>query len=166
MGQDENHDDSFVIEGKLALPYQYFAGRTGSRFLVALRDDRKILGIKGDKVYVPPRSAQERHITDRCDQWVELPGTGTVAGFTVVRYEEPYQPVKPPYILALVRLDGADTSLTHIVKGVAPEDMRVDLRVKAVFADKPTCTIMDIDHFAPIGIQQAPAGEATGEEDG
>jgi hypothetical protein len=25
-------EDSFVVEGKLALPYQYFAGTTGSRF--------------------------------------------------------------------------------------------------------------------------------------
>ena len=34
-----SQEDSFVIEGKLALPYQYFAGRTGSRFLIALRDE-------------------------------------------------------------------------------------------------------------------------------
>ena len=144
-------DDSFVVDGRLALPYQYFAGRTGSRFLVALRDDKKILGIKGgkDKVYVPPRSVEESRITDRCTEWVELAGTGVVTGFTVVRYEEPHQPVKPPYVLALVRLDGADTALAHIVKGISPEGMRVGLKVKAVFVDRSTSTILDIDHFAP-----------------
>ena len=39
----EKHPHCDVKEGKLALPYQYFAGRVGSRFLISLRDDRKIL---------------------------------------------------------------------------------------------------------------------------
>ena len=145
-------EDSFIVKGKLALPYQYFAGRTGSKFLIALRDEKTILGIrcgKSEKVFVPPRSACEHHIEEKCTQWVKLPGTGIVTGFTVVRYEESYQPLKPPYILALIKLDGADNSFTHIVKGVAPKQMRAGLRVKAVFAKKTTSTIMDVDHFKP-----------------
>jgi acyl dehydratase len=81
---------------------------------------------------------------------VDLKDTGTVTGFTVVRYDEPHQPAKPPYILALIKLDGADTALTHIVKSVPISKMRVGLRVQAVFAKKTTSTIMDIDHFRPI----------------
>jgi len=148
-----NHrDDSFVVEGKLALPYQYFAGRTGSRFLVKLRDEKKIMGLRCDqcqKVYVPPRSTCERCLADISGQWVELADTGTVTGFTVIRYEEPHQPVPPPYILALIKLDGADTPLTHIVQGLPVEQMKTGLRVRAVFAEKTTSTIMDLDHFRP-----------------
>lgn len=149
--------DAFVIDGKLALPYQYFAGRTGSRFLVALRDDRKLLGTRCPtcgKVYVPPRPTCEQH-PGPSTEWVTLPGTGTIAGFTVIRYAEPYQPVPPPYILALIQLDGADSRLTHVVKGVAPSQVRVGMRVKPVFAKATTSTILDIDHFAP----DAPAFE-------
>jgi uncharacterized OB-fold protein/acyl dehydratase len=144
-------DDSFVVEGKLALPYRYFAGRTGSRFLLALRGEKKILGSRCpacNKVYVPPRPTCERHVAQQTE-WAELSSRGMVAGFTVVRYREPYQPLEPPYVLALVRLDGADTPLVHVVTGVSPAEMRVGLRVKAVFAEKSTSTIMDIDHFAP-----------------
>ena len=145
-----SEEDAFVVDGKLALPYQYFAGRTGSRFLVALGKENKILGIKcRSKVFVPPRSADEHDIGEKCSEWVELPGTGTVTGFTVVRYEEPYQPLKPPYIIALIRLDGTDNCLTHIVKGISPDEMSVGLRVRPVFAKETTSTIMDIDHFAP-----------------
>ena len=143
-------EDSFVVEGKLALPYQYFAGRTGSRFLRALRDEKKILGIKCGKcgkVYVPPRKNCEKHIAEELTEWVELPGTGTVTGFTIIRYEEPYQPVTPPYILALIKLEGADSALTHIVKGIQLSKMRVGLKVKPVFAKKPPSTILAIDHF-------------------
>ncbi len=154
MAPDLTYDssDSFVVEGKLALPYRYFAGRTGSRFLIALRDGKQILGVKCPacgKVYVPARSTCERHPTTQLTEWVPLPGTGEVTGFTVVRYREGYQPVKPPYVLALIKLDGADSALAHIVSGVAPEEVRVGLRVKAVFAEKPTSTILDISHFAP-----------------
>jgi uncharacterized OB-fold protein len=50
--------DAFVVEGTFALPYNYFAGRVGSTWLVALRDERKIYGVrhpKTGKVFVPPR---------------------------------------------------------------------------------------------------------------
>ncbi len=142
--------DSFVVEGQLALPYQYFAGRTGSRFLVALRDDKKIMGTRCPtcgKVFVPPRTHCEQHLLARCAEWVEVKPTGVVTGFTVVRYEEPYQPAKPPYILALVQLDGADTAFVHLVKGIAPRDMRVGLPVKAVFAKEDTSTLLNLSHF-------------------
>jgi uncharacterized OB-fold protein/acyl dehydratase len=143
--------DAFVIEGKLALPYQYFAGATGSRFLVALRDEHKLLGTRCPtcgKVTVPPRPTCELH-PGPATEWVSLPGTGEIAGFTVIRYAEPYQPCKPPYVLALIKLDGADSRLTHVVKGVAPSQVRVGLRVKPVFAKAPVSTLLAIDHFEP-----------------
>jgi 3-hydroxybutyryl-CoA dehydratase len=149
---EDQFKDSFVVEGKLALPYQYFAGRTGSRFLVALRDEKKIMGVRCkhcDKVFLPPRRTCERCMADLSEAWVELKPTGTVTGFTVVRYAEPHQPVAPPYILALIQLDGADTPICHIVRGIAVSQMKVGLRVKAVFAKKTTSTIMDIACFRP-----------------
>lgn len=145
-------DDCFVVEGKLALPYQYFAGRTGSHFITGLRDDKKIRGVKCDpcgKVFVPPRSTCHLCSSDLTDRWVDLGDTGVVTGFTVIRYEEPHQPFPPPYIQALIKLDKADTPLVHVVKGVPASQMRTGLRVRAVFAKKSTSTIRDIDHFRP-----------------
>lgn len=144
------YDDSFIVEGKLSLPYQYFAGRTGSKFLISLRDSKKILGVRCtacNKVFAPPRSTCERCFADLTQNWVELKDTGVVTGFTVIRYEEPHQPLKPPYILGMILLDGADTPFAHIVKGVPISQMKTGLRVKAVFAKKTTSTIRDIDHF-------------------
>ncbi len=147
-----NKDDCFVVEGKLSLPYQYFAGRMGSRFINSLRDDKKIIGVKCkkcDKVFVPPRNTCEHCLSDLSDAWVDLKNTGTITGYTIIRYEEPHQPAKPPYIQAMVKLDGADTPFVHIVKGIPISQMKVGLKVKAVFAKKSTKTIMDIDHFRP-----------------
>lgn len=149
---DAKYADSFVVKGKLALPYQYFAGQTGSRFITTIRDKKKIMGLKCTrcgKVFVPPRATCERCFVDISDNWVAVADTGTVTGFTVVRYQEPHQPVAPPYIQALILLDGADTPLIHIVKGIPASQIRKGLKVKAVFAKKTTATIMDIDHFRP-----------------
>ncbi len=146
-------DDCFVVKGKLALPYQYFAGQTGSRFIISLRDEHKVRGLKCEKcskVFVPPRSTCDICFENIADNWVDVANTGTVTGFTIIRYEEPHQPVKPPYILGLVKLDGADTPIAHIVKGVALSKMAVGLKVKAVFAKKTTNSIMDIDHFQVV----------------
>jgi len=146
-------EHAFVVEGKMALPYQYFAGTVGSTFLVALRDEQKILGIRCDtcnKVFIPPRATCERCFSNLTDKWVELPGTGTVTGFTVIRYEEPYQPHKPPYVLALIKLDGADTPLVHVLECGDQAEAQIGMKVKAVFAEKRTGSILDISHFEPI----------------
>ena len=39
---DDQHPHCYVMDGKLALPYQYFAGRVGSKFLTTLRDKKQI----------------------------------------------------------------------------------------------------------------------------
>ena len=142
-------NDAFVIEGKMALPYQYFAGAVDSKFIVALRDEHKILGVRCDtcaKTFVPPRQTCERCFSPLTDHWVELGTEGEVTGFTVVRYREPYQPKEPPYILALIKLDGADTPLAHVLE-CEPARARLGMRVRAVFSREPRDTILAISHF-------------------
>jgi uncharacterized OB-fold protein len=68
----------------------------------------------------------------------------------VVNYRDAHLPRKAPYILGMIKLDGAETPFVHIVEGIEPENVEIGMRVKAVFADKTTNTILDIDHFAPI----------------
>ncbi len=149
----EEHKYCSVLEGKLALPYQYFAGRLGSRFIVSLRDAKKIFGVKCNscgKVFVPPRRTCERCFENIENNVVELSDTGEVVNFTIVNYADRHLPRKPPFVLALIKLDGADTPLTHIVEGVEPGSVSNGMRVKAVFAEETTNCILDIDHFEPV----------------
>jgi len=142
----------FVVEGKMALPYQYFAGAVGSKFIVALRDEKKILAVKSEKdgiTYLPPREVSDRSFENLTENWVEVGNEGEVTNFTVVRYKEPYQPKEPPYVVALVKLDGADTPIAHLLE-CAPEAVAIGMRVKAVFADEPVNNILEIRHFAPV----------------
>jgi len=150
---NDETDYSYIVEGKMALPYQYFAGATGSKFIVALRDEKKILGVrceKCDKTFIPPRKTCERCFSDLTDAWVELEPTGEVTGFTVIRYVEPYQPKQPPYVLALIRLDGADTPVAHILDCGDVGNARVGMRIRAVFSEERKNNILEISHFEPV----------------
>ncbi len=146
---DEN---CFIIEGKLALPYTYFAGRVGSKFITTMRDEKKIMGIKCNscnKVYVPPRQNCDVCMEDIKDNWVDLKDTGEITNFTIIRYEDKHLPKKPPYVLALIKLEGADSPMAHIVEGVDVDKVEIGMKVKAVFANETKDTLMEIDHFEP-----------------
>jgi hypothetical protein len=150
----EEHKHCHIKEGKLALPYQYFAGRIGSKFIVSLRDKKKILGVKCEKcgkVFIPPRKTCERCFADISENWVELSNEGEVTNFTVVRTDDKHHPRKAPYVLAMIKLGGADTPFPHILEGVEPDSVKIGMKVKAVFADKTVNTMLQIDRFEPVG---------------
>ena len=152
MKEGFDTSDCFTVDGKLALPYTYFAGRVGSKFLTTIRDEKKIMGIKCNKcnqVFVPPRQTCDVCMEDIRDNWVDVQNTGEVTNFTVVRYDDKHLPKKAPYVLAMIKLDGADTSLVHVVEGIDLDKAKIGMKVQAVFADETTNTLMDIDHFAP-----------------
>jgi uncharacterized OB-fold protein len=149
----EDKRNCFVLEGKMALPNQYFAGRLGSRFIIDLRDKKKITGVrckKCNKTFIPPREYCEHCWTKISENWVDLGREGELVNYTVIRYGDRHLPRKAPYILGQILLKGADTPVTHIVEGVDPKDVRVGMKLKAVFAEKPTNTILDLDHFEPV----------------
>ena len=153
MNKDFDTSDCYVVEGKLALPYTYFAGRVGSAFITTIRDQQKIMGVKCntcDKVFVPPRQTCEQCLEDIRDNWVELGNTGEVVNFTIVRYNDKHLPRKAPFVLAMIKLDNADTPMVHILEGVDMDNVQSGMKVKAIFAEQTTNTILDIDHFEPV----------------
>jgi len=153
MRQDFDTSDCYTIDGKLALPYSYFAGRVGSKFITTLRDEKKIMGVRCKtcgKVFVPPRQTCEKCMEDIRDKWVDLGNSGELVNYTVVRYNDGHLPRKAPFVLAMIKLDGADTPIVHILEGIGFEKIEIGMKVKAVFAEETTNTILDIDHFEPV----------------
>ena len=69
--------------------------------------------------------------------------------FTIVRYSESIHPYEPPFAYAVIKLDGADTGMTHIITGSEAEleKLAIGARVEAVFTDDPHWNIMDIKNF-------------------
>jgi uncharacterized OB-fold protein len=141
-----------ILESRINVPYNWWAGDTASRFLIALRDETRLIATRCKdcgSVTVPPRKSCPACFT-RHSEWVSLPGTGTVTAFTVARRQLAALPKRVPVIFALIMLDGADTALLHHLGGVAPDAVHIGLRVTPVFADDRKGHIMDIRHFKPL----------------
>ncbi len=144
--------DVFVYHGKIYIPNTYTAGAVGSRFLIEIRDNKKIMGTRCstcDVVYVPARSVC-KHCFSQLDKWVEVSDKGTLLTYTVAGQSNGVQPVDPPIIYGIVQLDGASTGMVHMLSEVDFEKLAIGMRVRAVFAEKRVGSILDIKYFAPL----------------
>lgn len=144
--------DVFVYHGKIYIPNTYTAGIVGSRFLIELRDNKKIMGTRCaecSQVYVPARSVC-KYCYAQLDDWVEVSDVGTLQTYTVDGHSNAVQPVKPPIIYGIILLDGATTGLVHMLSEVDFEKLVIGMRVKAVFAEKRVGSILDIKYFKPL----------------
>jgi uncharacterized OB-fold protein len=138
----------------VSLDYVYAASPEESAFYLALQEGR-LIGQRCpacSKVYVPPRSACPADGTPTADE-VELADTGTVTTFCVVNVPFLGQKITPPYVSAYVLLDGADIAFLHLILDIPAEEVRMGMRVKAVWKPREEwgTTIENISHFAPTG---------------
>jgi len=60
------------------------------------------------------------------------------------------QPHQPPYALGIIKLDGAGSGLVHLLGEIEPEDIRVGMRVQAVFREVREGNYLDIKYFKPL----------------
>jgi uncharacterized OB-fold protein len=144
--------EPMVYESRINVPYHWWAGETASIFLTALRDEKRIMGLRCQKcsrVYIPPRKVCPICFTEN-SEWVPLSEKGVVRSFTVARKNLKALPKKPPVIFGLIQLDGADTAILHFIDGIEPERVVIGMRVEAQFAKNRNGTIRDIDYFKPV----------------
>ncbi len=153
MTQEVKKELLSVTSGEAFQPFNWSVGKYGSKFLAELRDNKTFYGIKCPecgRVYVPPRK-----VCGRChaamNELVRVSDEGEIVVCAIIRFGfvDPstgtQRPV--PYTYAYIRLDGADTLFPHFVDSTDPDKVKVGARVKAVFEDKRTGSVMDIRHF-------------------
>lgn len=144
----------FEVDQHLTARSQYYAGKIGSLFFTTLRDEHRILGIhcaKCAKSYYPPRSTCGRCFAKLSESdLVEIGPEGTLETFTQVHYSERIHPVDVPFIYGVIKLDGADTSIAHLLGEVDLQDIKIGMRVRAVFAQERQANILAIRYFKPV----------------
>jgi uncharacterized OB-fold protein len=138
---------------KMDLTWRYAKGRHFTHFFRALQQDRKILGMRCPqcrRVYLPPRPVCGLCYAELAE-WVEVKDTGTVRAFTVVYLPivDPTtgQPRPVPYGMALIQLDGADTTLNHYLTETDLSKLKIGLRVQAVWRSERQGNMGDILYF-------------------
>ena len=105
-----------------------------------------------NRVYVPPRSTC-KDCFGKLSEWVEVGHEGTLLTYAVAYQPHPAQPVGLPIAYGIVQLDGADTGLVHLLGEVDFEQLRIGMKVRAVFKVKKerVASILDIKYFKPLG---------------
>ncbi len=147
-----------ISSGDTEQPFNWTAGTYGSKFLLEIRDNKKLWGVKCPacgKVYVPPRRVCGPCYVEM-DELVPVSDEGKLITYTIVSFgflDPSTGREKPvPYGYAVIQLDGADSYFLHYVDETDPAKLKAGDRVKAVFEEdgKRTGSLLDIKHFSLI----------------
>jgi uncharacterized OB-fold protein len=154
----EGEPVSMVIT-PIHLHFDHSVSAEESRYLRAL-DEGRLIGQRCpacEQVYIPPRPSCPTDGVPTTTE-VELADTGIVTTFCIVNVPFLGQRIKPPYVAAYVLLDGADIAFLHLVLGCDAADVRMGMRVRAVWKPREEwdTTLRNIDHFEPTGEPDAP----------
>lgn len=141
-----------IITLELAQHYKHSLGKY-SRFFIELEHQR-FFGTQCptcQKVFTPPRPLCPDclQITD----WVELPGSGTMETFAVMHYtsgaNDDVNRLETPIALVYVLMDGSSTLFPHLLK-IAPENIKLSMRVRVAYADTPVSHPLHLMYFVPM----------------
>lgn len=147
----ENQSQPIKLQGSIEISYEWSAGIAGSRFFQEIRDNKRIMGTKCPKcgrVLVPPRIFCEECFVD-VEEWVEVSSKGELVTFGESYLGTDGSKLKEPWIVGIIRLDGADGGLIHYIGEARPEELKIGMRMEAVFNEKRNGNILDIKHFRP-----------------
>lgn len=146
-------DEVLTAPHVLEFPYSRSVGPVIGAFLTALREGR-IVGVRGaqGRVVVPP-AEYDPETGEDSGELVEVATSGVVTTWAWSAAPRPGQPLDRPFAWALIRLDGADTALLHVVDAGGPAGLRTGDRVTARFQPEAERigALADIECFVPAG---------------
>ena len=144
-------------KGLIRAEFQFWVGSYMEKFYDSL-ESKKIVGNKCPKcgdVFVPPRK-----ICGKCyevipleNNWVDLPETGTLINYTVTSYkvnDRAFRKVKKPQIIGLIQIDGSNTALVYRLMDIEPDDIKIGMKLKIEWEDKPKGEPSDIKGFVKV----------------
>ena len=136
------------------LRYSWTSGVAISRYLRGLKDGqlwaRKCNGCA--RTLIPPRMYCEECFRPT-DEWVQVQDSGTVNTFSISYVNVDASRRAEPVLVAVIEIDGASPGIgiLHVLGEVAPGEIRVGMKVEAVWKPEAerTGAITDIRYFKP-----------------
>jgi uncharacterized protein len=148
---------------EISFDYTRSLGPVLSQFMTGLARGRILAARSADgRVHAPPFE-YDPVTAEPPDALIEVQPTGTVLSWSWAPDPLAGQPLAHPFAWALIRLDGADTSLLHALDAGSPGAVRTGMRVRARWAAQRSGHIRDIVCFEPadrprdVGSPAAPA---------
>ena len=130
--------DIMRIEWKMEITYRHCLGKY-SKFFIEL-ENKKFFATECPKcsfVWGIPRPVCPDCL--EITKWKELPGTGKLVSFSISEFVPAFMKVELPYVLAMVKMDGADSLFTHQLRnwGTDRSKIKVGMPVKVAYAKEP-----------------------------
>jgi uncharacterized OB-fold protein len=141
------------IVSPIRLEYKRSAGQATTRYLLGLAQ-HKIIGGRApssNEVYAASRGTDPK-TGEPTSVEVEVQDRGTVATFCVVNIPG-LSELAPevPYVSAQILLDGANNTFFGLIRGVPVDEVRMGMRVKAVWAEELAADHHSIKWWEPTG---------------
>ena len=139
-----------MMRAPTRLEYVVSPGATTAAFVTEILKGR-LVGRRCpscEKVYMPPRGSCPTCAVP-CGEAVPCGPRGVVTTFSVIRFPFEGQKLEPPYAAAHIVLDGADSPLLHLVGECDVDDVRMGMRVEAVWDDVLKPTLASVRYFRP-----------------
>ena len=140
---------SRTIHGDLPVRFRYTPGVANTSFFEALRDRGVLLGSRCEAcavTYVPARMFCERCFAELTPS-IECGPGGSVESFTIGHVGIDGEALDEPVVVALVRLDRADTVLMHRLLGIEAPAIGMRVRARLRPQAKRSASILDIEGF-------------------
>ena len=142
--------------------YTRSVGPVIGRFLTGLRDGRiEAVKLADGRVLVPPTEydpSTSAAVAADGAHWIEVGPARHRADLHVGRGAARRASTRStkPFAFALIRPDGADTAILHVVDCGSADAMRVGLRVAPRWRGERTGHITDIEAWVPLGDGEEP----------
>ncbi len=143
-----------TVKYKPRAEYAWDAGVAIARYLEELKAGRLIARSckQCDRILIPPRMFCEECFRPT-DSWVYVEDTGTVNTFSICHVRWDVVRLDQPQLPAVIHVDGASPGMgiLHLLGEVAPEEVYIGMKVKAVWeeASRRQGSITDIRHWKP-----------------
>ena len=142
-----DHKDLLRAPFELGYTYKRSNGPVMSKFFDGL-GEHKILATKSSagKVFAPAAEFDpDTH--EALNDLVEVGPGGAIESFSWIEKPQHHHLVKNPFAFALIKLDGADTSMLHMVANCNESDLSIGTRVTASWSSTQDKRITDIQFF-------------------
>ncbi|HEX5096229.1 MAG TPA: OB-fold domain-containing protein [Acidimicrobiia bacterium] len=149
--------------------YTRSVGPVIGRFLTGLRAGRiEAVRLADGRVLVPPTEydpTTSAPVAPEGDHWIQVGPCGIVQAYTWVANPKPGKhPLSRPFAFALIRPDGADTAILHVVDCGTEDAIAVGQRVTARWRAERTGHITDIESWYSLGDGEEPTPAPVGAE--
>ncbi len=151
MCSDFRVSEPRVTETKLEFPYSRTLGPVVGAFLAGLREG-KLLGIRGKdgRVLMPPLEYDPETGESLGTEMVAVGPEATVAAWTWVDTPSAKHPLDRPFAFALVKPDGADTTIVGALDAGSADAVTTGMRVRPRFKSDPHNLITDLEAWEPV----------------